>query len=404
MAMIVEFKANIMDNRIRLHDDLDYETKKFNSDSEKYILNSFNKMLNNPIFKVRPDIASDIFNLSYRKIIKDVQDKASEMFSEVLNDVHNRITDILNRYETMTYRDIESEIYNAKLNINNIISFDNINKIDDIMDKEIDKSIREYMGYAKINQNDREIHDIKATFKDDIKNNIEKIKRDFVNKSQNQIINFYEDAKLKMRENKLNEIGQEELEQQSISEKDEFTTSVLESEKEHKKGVSVSELGNSFLDFEVIQKYMAVFDPEMELKVEDNCLVATNASGMPYSIEKKDDVISFSGRGDDSERLGLKINEQDQTLTVKKYLEEEMIVFDTNKNNITLTCPIDGKTTSYELNFDQGNIIAFEVVGDSKNPVENTDVLLEKIKSSNINIDSVLQISKDLSMGNEQRS
>ena len=403
MAQLLEFKAKITDGRIQLQKDLEYQVNKIEKESEDYILKSINKMLGESVFSVKREIAIDTFSSAYRKIVQAIKEKVEDMFYKQIQDVNNKIVDMLRNYEAMTYEDLENKIFVAKNNIDNITK-DNVDKIDGLINKEINDSIRQYLNDAGVKLDEKEIFQLEEVFKDDLKNNINAVKNEFVRQSRNSITNYYDDTKARIRNNKLNELGKEELEQKNVSGNDAVTADVLESEKENKKGVPVSDLGNDFLDFDVIVKYMMVFDPEMKLRIEDDALVATDSSGIPYSIEKKEDVISFTGKGEDSKRLGLKIDEQNKTLTVKKYQEENMIIFDPNENNIILTCSIDGKTSSYELRFIQGNVLASELNGDNKKPVENVDELIKKLKSNNINIDSVLEISKDLSMGNTQRS
>lgn len=397
-----KFKLEVSDYINKAEQNLLYNGVKATKDLDSYIRRSFNKIIDKPVFGEKRNIAEDLFRSFCRQRIEAIDKEISTMVNEQIQEMKYYLVKCVSEYETMSARDIEETLYIAQNNITKITD-EKFEKFRTDISRKLEDVFNQYTQDAKVRPELKDLIDAKDSYMFDLKNNFDSVKKEFVNNSRGEVQSAYNKSKITLVKEKLSTPEKENNELKEINKNDELMKEITPEPEKNQKNVTESDLGISFVDFDVIQRYMNVFDPNIKLGVEGGFVVANDENGNPYTIEKKDDVISFKSQTEDK-RYGLKVNPNDQTISVKTYKDENLVCFETLTNTITLAYTTDGNKKEYEFHFENGNVIAFELNGEEKKPVENIDELKKMIESNGISIDQILQISKDLSHEGEQRS
>lgn len=363
---------------------------------------SKDRLLNRTVLDKQRSIAASELDRYIKNTGENIQECLGNIINNQINETSYYFSDCVTNYEILSAEDIRSKMYTAKKNINSLTK-DNLGEINKLIQKGLEDTFIQINLDAKLGLSPQDIENLKNYYLEDMKKGIEDTK-DEILKLRDDITRLYQTTEDELAKNKLATPEKENSDLEQVSSTNSSLMAEITPEAElSQKSVTEAEIGLSFLDISVVERYINVFAPDMQLRVEEGYVVATDASGTPYSIQKKDDVISFKSLSDDK-RYGLKVNSEDQSISVKTYNEENLVNFETSTNTVTLAYANDGGRKEYEFHFENGNVVAFELNGEEKKPIENVDELIQQIESNGVKINQVLQISKDLSVEGPTRS
>ena len=402
---IPKFKLEVSDYINKAEQNLLYNGDKATKDLESYIKRSFSKIIDKPVFREKRNIAEDLFRSFCRQRIETIDKEISEMVNEQIQEMKYYLVKCISEYETMSTRDIEETIYTAQNNITKITD-EKFEKFRTDISRKLEDVFNQYTQDARVRPELKDLIDAKDSYMFDLKNNFDSVKKEFVNNSRGEVQSAYNNSKITLVKEKLSTPEKENSELKEADKKDELMTQITPEQEVAKKSVTEADLGCSFANFEVIQEYMKVFDPNFRVDVEGGFVVATDEGGTPYVIQQKDDVISFKSQTDNDRRYGLKINPDEQSISVYKGDSVDngnLVCFETSTNTVTLAYQTEGERKDYEFHFENGEIIVFELKGEEKLPANYEEVKIQ-IQSAGLEIEPIMKISSDLSIEGPQRS
>lgn len=399
---IPKFKLDLGEKSQALRETLLNVPEKYKYIFMKKMDNSKERLIKSSVLDTKRSIAVSELDNYIKNVGNNIQEELGQIISKQIDETSNYFSDCVTNYEILEVDDIRSKMYVAKNNIKSLTK-DNLSEIDRIMEIDLEDTLTQINLDAGLGLSPQDSEKLREYFLEDLKKGVEETKAEIL-KLRDEITSLYQTTENVLVQNKLANPEKENSDLAQVSSSDNELMSEITPEAElSQKSVTEADLGNTFLDISVVERYMNVFAPNMHLGIENGYVVAKDESGTPYSVQKKEDVISFKSLSDDK-RYGLKINSENQSISVKTYGEENLVNFETSTNTITLAYTADGGRKDYEFHFENGDIIAFELNGEEKTPVENVDLLVNQIESSGVRINQVLQVSRDLSIEGEQRS
>jgi hypothetical protein len=385
--MLTNFKREISEDLYnQLKSDLNSHKNSFLTEAYHYISKQNRDLANK--FGNHKEYANFISTLNDKT--KELQTKIDEYVNKLLEDqqkqIEESISDLLNKSDSLTLDEINTELYVAKKNISELTR-EKANKINDFAEESIKDTLKEFNDKTtQTKLSDDLIKKLVDGYRYDINRNIGSTANGFADRTSNEVERYYEKAQEKFKELKEGELDLSQT--SSVTTENEITKKLEEEKNDTTNKVKVDDLKlYGFTDIETLQLYINTLSP-VTLSEKDGFLVVMDENGIEEdaSIKEEDGKVFLKLHNkNEQESYGIDLDSKNKSISIKK--GENGVVYDMNKNEL------QAKTSDkkYLFRFENGKVVSY-YTDDQENEIKaNYNQVLEELKKSGIKIEDVIK-------------
>lgn len=389
---IAKFKLDIQDNFIKLKGSIDSNRKTFMDEVFHYIKKSGDELVKDQ--KLFPQNANySSFDNETKKLYEEIIKLVNSTVISQNQEISNVLSDTLPDFEQTSLSELETKIYNAKHNIS-FLNMDNINKLDSIIEKNMEKTLDQFFSDNKIEVDTKTKLDLRIDYCERINSNLSQVKREFINTSNNEIKKFYDDTLETFKEEKNITFEKDDNEKAVITDQnDQIISSIVDSEKKTKETVSAKNAMVTNEDIEIINKILSSFN-KYNVKVyinDEGFIVAKDENSKDLEVKLNDDVLAVVY--DENNKFGIKNSKDNNTVSVK--MNDSFILYDNDTKEVKVSITNENISKRYSFEHQNNDTVIYEIIGDEKKEVSNINETIELLNNNGINLMEILNYSLD---------
>lgn len=389
---IAKFKLDIQDNFIKLKGSIDSNRKTFMDEVFHYIKKSGDELVKDQ--KLFPQNANySSFDNETKKLYEEIIKLVNSTVISQNQEISNVLSDTLPDFEQTSLSELETKIYNAKHNIS-FLNMDNINKLDSIIEKNMEKTLDQFFSDNKIEVDTTTKLNLRINYCERINSNLSQVKDEFIKTSNNEIKKFYDDTLETFKEEKNITFEKDDNKKAVITDQnDQIISSIVDSEKKTKETVSAKNAMVTNEDIERINKILSSFN-KYNVKVyinDEGFIVAKDENGKDLEVKLNEDVLAVVY--DENNKFGIKNSKDNNTVSVK--MNDSFILYDNDTKEVKVSITNDNISKRYSFEHQNNDTVIYEIIGDEKKEVSNINETIELLNNNGINLMEILNYSLD---------